>query len=152
MFTTPIERIVYIYKHEEDWFKELNKQCKASVTFFNEILDETSLQQLTQGSKHSLLICDDQLSSIGSDPYFEELMCRLSHHLKLSILLLQQKGKVEGRHAHAVMRNIHTHIMLIRKKILYIPKMKKMISSIISSCLACEQKQNKCIILLFKFG
>ena len=96
MFHTPPNIIVYVYKHWQDVYDDLEKNHK-NVIFQTHIPSEEELKELVNNNKHSLLICDDMMNDIGSNDFVRDAFTRLSHHLRITTILLLQNATATAR-------------------------------------------------------
>lgn len=111
MFHTPPDLIVYIYKHWQPLYSEIEKQ-HSNVIFLSTIPSEEELKEMVNGRPHSLLICDDMMSEIGSSEFVRDVFTRLSHHLKVSTILLLQNATAPGKYNATLCRNAHVSVLM----------------------------------------
>lgn len=111
MFQTPPELIIYVYKHWQPLYSDLEKQF-SNVVFLSDMPSEHSLKQMVKDRSHSLLICDDMMSEIGSSEFVRDVFTRLSHHLKVSTILLLQNATAPGKYNATLCRNAHVSVLM----------------------------------------
>lgn len=108
---TPIERIIYVYRHYQDSFQELTKEV-GDILFTTEVPTEEELRELVKGSAHTLLILDDCLHLLQTNPICQDLCVRLSHHLRMSVVFSAQTGTLKGKYGPDIAKNIHANLVL----------------------------------------
>ena len=111
MFHTPPNLIIYIYKHWQPLYSEIEKLL-PNVSFQSNIPSEEELKQMVSNRDHSLLICDDMMSEIGSSDFIRDVFTRLSHHLKVSTILLLQNATAPGKYNSTLCRNAHVSVLM----------------------------------------
>lgn len=111
MFYTPPELIIYIYKHWQPLYSEIEKQ-HSKVIFNSNLPSEEELKDMVKDRNHSLLICDDMMSEIGSSEFVRDVFTRLSHHLKVSTILLLQNATSPGKYNATLCRNAHVSVLM----------------------------------------
>ena len=112
MFPTPVDKIIYCYKHFQKSFLALQKQV-PHITFSPKIPTEEELSEATQDSAHALLIIDDAMEDILNDnPICQALATRLSHHLQCSVVFCTQSGQLPGKYGGLISKNVHNSIVM----------------------------------------
>lgn len=111
MFHTPPEVILFIYKHWQDLYARLEDSLE-NVRFQTNMPTEDELTDLTRDKKHSLLICDDMMSDIASNSFMRDVFTRLSHHLRMSTILLLQNMTNPGKHHSTLCTNVHVSVLM----------------------------------------
>ena len=109
LFPTPPSKIHFVFQFMDDDLKTL-QQNVPNMTVSEKVPSESELYDLTANQPHTLLIIDDCLD-LGSNPIYCKLLCVLSHHLKMSIVLCchQMTGAKNWSMIH---RNLHTYILM----------------------------------------
>ena len=112
MFRTPIDKIIYVYKHFQPSFHQLQNQVK-NITFTNKVPSESQLEELVSHSNHSLLILDDAFNMLyEGDSMCQDLVTRLAHHLKLSTIFATQSTQAKNKSAQSILKNIHSIVVM----------------------------------------
>ena len=111
MFETDPQKIIYVHKHWQPLYSQLSAQNK-NIYFLDNLPTEEELKSLVKGCKHSLLVCDDMIREIGSNGFICDVFTRLSHHLKLSTILLVQNLSMPGKYNSTLCRNAHVSILM----------------------------------------
>ena len=111
MFYTPPDIILFIYKHWQDIYSEL-EETFGNVRFQTNMPTEEELTNITGDKKHSLLICDDMMSDIASNSFIRDVFTRLSHHLRISTILLLQNVNAPGKHHSTLCTNVHVSVLM----------------------------------------
>ena len=111
MFKTPIERIIYVYKHHQPSFSQLQKDKRVTLT--NKVPNESELEDMLSASHHALLILDDAFNMIyEGDDLCQQLVTRLGHHLRLSTVLATQSTQAKNKQSQAIIKNLHNFIIM----------------------------------------
>lgn len=111
MFITPPSKVIYVYKHWQPLYDDL-KQNASGIEFVDKLPDEEELKSLVKEHKHSMLVADDMMHEINDDKYGSELFTRLSHHLRLSTILLLQNATLQGKASSDIAKNCHYNILM----------------------------------------
>ena len=111
MFNTPVDTILFYNKQFEPGFASL-QQDVGNITFSPNLPNEEQLADSLQHSKHGLVIIDDALQDISSNPICQELATRLAHHLKTSVVFSTQSSQLPGKNGPFIARNIHNAIIM----------------------------------------
>lgn len=112
MFRTPVDNIIYVYKHFQPSFQQLQDQVK-NITFTSKVPSESELQELTSDSNHTLLILDDAFNMLyHGDGMCQSLVTRLGHHFKLSTIFATQSTQAKNKAAQSIMKNIHNIVIM----------------------------------------
>ena len=106
MFITPPSKVIYVYKHWQELYDDLQKNA-TGVEFTDKLPTEEELKSMLKDHKHCLLVADDMMQEINSDNYASELFTRLSHHLGMSTILLLQNGTLQGKSAGDIAKSCH---------------------------------------------
>ncbi len=111
MFFTFPTKIIYIYNHFQELYKDM-LLSNTVITFLKYIPTETQLRELCEGHEHTLLVCDDKLIELNENPIIAEAFVRLAHHLKMTVfVLLQISNLSNAKYGAEIIRNTHYHIM-----------------------------------------
>ena len=110
LVTQPIQ-ILFVYTHYQEAFNKLLEQTN-NITFTQTLPSEEELRYWTVGKNHSLLVIDNKAEETGTNPLYEVLITRLSHHLSMSVVLLVQSGAMQGKFSHPINRNTHMNILM----------------------------------------
>ena len=112
MFHTPVEKIIYCYKHYQDSFTALQNQVD-DITFSPSIPTESQFEELLKDSRHSLVVLDDSLEEFVADNEIcRALATRLAHHLKTSVVFCTQSGQLPGKYGSLISKNVHNSVVL----------------------------------------
>lgn len=111
MFVTPVDRIIYCYKHYEPEFTTLQSQV-GDITFTPRVPSEEELTNSLQHSKHALIVVDDALEDIKDNPLCQALATRIAHHLKASVVFCSQTGQLPGKYGPTIAKNVHNAVVM----------------------------------------
>lgn len=111
MFVTPPLTIIFIYKHWQKLYQEI-EQLSDNVIFLDSIPNEEELKEMIKGNSHSLLICDDMINEIGNNPFISDVFTRLSHHLGTSTILLLQNLSIPSKYQSTLSKNAHVSVLM----------------------------------------
>ena len=111
-YPTGITKIIYVYRHFQDSFRDLINETDNDITFTTEVPNEEQLTELVKDSAHTLLIFDDCLQMLQSNPICQDLCVRLSHHLRMSVVFSAQTASLKGKYGPDIVKNIHANVVL----------------------------------------
>lgn len=111
IFVTPPSSIIFIYKHWQKLYQEIENLAR-NIIFLDSLPNEEELKRLIDGEIHSLLICDDMINEIGSNPFICDVFTRLSHHLGTSTILLLQNLSLPSKYQSTLSKNAHVSILM----------------------------------------
>lgn len=121
LYTIKPEKVLFAYKHWNDAYNVLERMDNPTVKFINYLPDEVELREFIGESKHSLFVCDDLFSELCKSSFAVDLFTRISHHLKVSTVLLMQDLSAGGsRIAGSLARNTHYHCLTSAARNYYI--------------------------------
>ena len=104
-------KVIYIYSNYQPVYDKMREAC-GDIVFIKHIPSEEQLEDLTRGHNHSILVCDDKLSSVGTTPNISEVFIRLGHHLSITTFVLLQASNLAGsKYAGNIVRNSHYTIL-----------------------------------------
>lgn len=110
----PPERIIYFYSIFQPYFRTIFEQTKASRNvdiIFTEGIDESIMQIANAKNIPSLVIFDDLFREANNSEFVSKLFCVGSHHLNMSIILIQQNLFPRGKFSVDILRNTHYLIL-----------------------------------------
>lgn len=111
LFITEPTLIIFIYKHWQDIYSDLEK-ASENIVFMESLPSEEELRTMIEGNPHSLFVCDDMLTEIGNNPFISEVFTRLSHHLRVSTILLLQNLSLPSKFHSTISRNAHVSVLM----------------------------------------
>ena len=111
MFNTGVDKILFFYKQYENDFVSLQRDLD-NISFSPNLPTEDQLADSLKDSKHGLVIIDDALQDIATNPICQELATRLAHHLKTSVVFCTQSGQLPGKFGPFIARNVHQAIIM----------------------------------------
>lgn len=111
LFVTPPTNCIFVYKHWQPLYSELQRAHKE-ILFLDSLPTEDELKEKVHKHNHSLFICDDLISEIGSSSFISDVFTRLSHHLKTSTILLVQNLSMPGKFTSTLCRNAHVSVLM----------------------------------------
>lgn len=112
MFTKPPERVLYCYGIFQPLYEQIEKTLPF-VEFHPGLPSAEELRRLSDDKACNLVILDDLMESVTSSRDMENLFVKGMHHLRLSILYLNQNLYCKGAHSRTI--NLNTHIMVLMK-------------------------------------
>ena len=113
MFTTPVDYIIYVYKHHQPSFQELQKQLKEKIMFTDKTPNPAELEEMLSGCQHTLMILDDAFNMLfEGDEICQALVTRLGHHLKISTVFATQSAQVKNKGAQSILKGIHNIVVM----------------------------------------
>jgi hypothetical protein len=78
-----------------------------NITFHKGVPNEQYINEFVTDGGHNICILDDMQSAVASSSEMEHLFCVQSHHLDLSVILLQQNIYCSGKYARSVALQAH---------------------------------------------
>lgn len=121
MFEEVPIRIIYCFRHWQKLYDEIQAALSSKVLFLAQIPTEDELigllsqeqdsLQLTD-SRHVVLVVDDYMDRICTDPLFLSLLTRIGHYYCLSNIFLVQDGSLHGPMKRELLSNIHTNVFM----------------------------------------
>lgn len=102
-------RIIYFYgsSWQNDTFDEL--QSKYGVKFFNGFNEEYAAENIDM--EPTLIICDDLILEMKDSEAAANLFMRGSHHLNLSVILIEQSLFPKGKQSVSMKQNTHYFVI-----------------------------------------
>lgn len=111
MFWIIPHKIIYVYSHYQEIYDQMAKEVE-DITFIQSLPTEEMLTKMVAFSPHSLLIIDDQLSTVANSPFVLNVFTRMCHHLKITCFLLLQASNLSGtKYGPDIIRSSHYHIL-----------------------------------------
>jgi len=111
LFPTPPSLIIYCYKSWEPLLNELEEKL-PNLKLTSTLPNEEEIKEIVTNQAHTIIVFDDICTEIGHNPFFEALYTRLSHHLKITPILITQNLNSGGRFMGSVLKNTHYTILL----------------------------------------
>ena len=111
LFFTPISKVIVVYSHWQDLYQRL-AETVPGIVFMETLPTESELTSLVENESHSLFVADDKGHEAVSDPFIAHLFSRLSHHKRITPMILLQNAGIKGKFASDIVRNAHYHILL----------------------------------------
>lgn len=111
LFEHKPDKILFIFKHWQSIYESIESQ-NSNVKFSNQIPEEDELMSHINGSKHSMIICDDMMAELCSNSFILSLFTRLSHHLNISTILLLQSHTIPNKFSSILNKNCHYTILM----------------------------------------
>jgi len=107
MFDKEITRILYCYGVWDEQTQRLEQTM--NITFHEGVPTEDMIKELPA---YSFVILDDLISEIVHNKFIESLFLRLSHHLKLGVLIVTQNLFYQGSVSKSISLNQHYLVLL----------------------------------------
>lgn len=111
LFITLPTKIILIYKHWQNEYTQIDNDHK-DVDFLNVLPTESELEEAVHNHAHSIIICDDMLDEIMDNEFICNLFTRLSHHFRITTILLLQNFSANGKFRSTLCKNAHVNIMM----------------------------------------
>lgn len=111
LYETKPHHVIFIFKHWQPLYQVIESE-NNNVTFINHIPEECELLDMVKGSSHSMLICDDMLSELNANSFALSLFTRLSHHYKISTIIMQQSNTMANKFNSSINKNSHYTILM----------------------------------------
>ncbi len=113
LFHTPITAFYYVYTHWQEAYNEVKDKLGDKITFSDNLPTENELTAFMKPHKHGMFICDDKAVEIERNaPFFQELVSRLAHHLRITNCLIVQDASLNGKIKNTIARNCHVNCLL----------------------------------------
>lgn len=112
LFEIPPSVFIFVYTHWQPIYDELRKELGEKIIFTDEIPTEEDLATLMQNHKHGLFIADDKAGEIGTNKFFYDLLTRMSHHMRLTTLLIVQDAGLIGKLRSSIQKNTHVNVVM----------------------------------------
>ena len=106
LFSTPPTLILFCYKTWQGIYDELMARL-PTIQFLPRLPTDEELKSLTSPHQHSVLVADDMLREIACSPFFSELFTRMSHHYRITSILLLQNTASQGKFGSTLSKNCH---------------------------------------------
>jgi len=104
MFSLPLKKCLYCYGIWQPLFNEM--ESTLNIEFHKGLPSELTLQNFAgDTTEHNVVVLDDLMSQISKSSDIESLFVRGSHHLKLSVVYLNQNMFSQGKNARSVSLN-----------------------------------------------
>ena len=110
LFTEAPSHILYCFQEHQEIFEELESEV-PHITFKKGIPTETDLYELSASGRHTILCLDDLMSQTHSNSFIEHVFCILSHHLRISIILINQNAYYQGKNSRTISLQVHYFIL-----------------------------------------
>ena len=115
MFTIPPTLIYFCYSHWQDSYQQLKDRWGDRIIFSENVPSEAELTKAMGSDKdrHGIFVADDKAYEVQTqEKFFHDLVSRLSHHLRLSTILLVQDAGLNGKARGTLMKNCHANVFL----------------------------------------
>ena len=112
MFTHPPEKVLYCYGMDQPFYAEMERELPF-ITFRHGLPTENDLQQLASQEHYNVVVLDDLMDRVTSSKEMEDLFCKCVHHLKLTVLYLNQNMYFQGKHSRTI--GLNTHVLVLMK-------------------------------------
>ena len=122
MFEGNVCKVLYCYKHWQQAYDEIKQGLGDKVDFLSEVPSESELKDhLAQargggggggGDGCCVLVVDDYMDEICSNPFFLNLLTRMSHHNRLVNIFILQEGGLYGPLKRQILRNMHVTVYM----------------------------------------
>ena len=111
MFFTFPTRIIIVYSNWQEIYEELERSI-PDIIFMQNFPSETELDDLVKDHEHSIFIADDKGIDAAASPFIAHLFSRLSHHKRITSILLLQNSNLKGKYAGDILRNCQYNILM----------------------------------------
>ena len=115
MFTEKVSKIMYCMSMDQPLFSEMKRDI-PSLVFKRGIPSQEDLEHFTDGHQHTIMVLDDLLSEIVNNVDIQNLVIRISHHLKITVLILSQNLFPRGLCSRTISLNSHYLWLLCNKR------------------------------------
>ena len=120
LFVNPPGCVIYMYKHWQSAYDQLQQAIAPErLQFLSNIPAEEELAGLVsqvRGDQTTtapcLIVVDDYMDEICTNPLFLNLLTRSGHHMNLVNLFIVQDGTLFGSYKRQILRNIHTTVYM----------------------------------------
>lgn len=110
LFTEKVDHILFCYQEMQELFEELESEL-SNITFKKGVPTQSDLYELSSSKKHTILCLDDLMSESHSSSFIEHIFCVLSHHLKISVLLINQNTFYQGKNSRTISLQVHYFVL-----------------------------------------
>ena len=101
-FSPAPTQVHYCYGADQPMIRDVIAKMKHVKT--HDLLPDLATLKRWFRGKPGILVLDDMMREIGSDPQAEDLFTKHSHHLRITVIYLTQDMFPEGRHAKTISR------------------------------------------------
>ena len=119
MFEKRIATVLYCYKHSQKAYSEIKQALQDKIKFLPEIPTETELKAHLHEARQEhgddsccILVVDDYMDEICTNPFFLSLLTRMSHHNHLVNIFIVQEGSLYGPLKRQILRNMHVTVYM----------------------------------------
>ena len=110
MFSIPPKKIIYCFSEYQKTF-DVIKQNVTDIIFFQGLPTREHIEEWTEGTDHTLLICDDLMMPLSQSQEAVHLFSVLSHHRSVSIIYLAQSLYPPGKYSKTLSLQVHYYIL-----------------------------------------
>ena len=111
MFEEHPTLIIYCYNNWQPIYNEMTK-INNNIQFTDQIPTEKEIKQESSHHKHILLICDDKMTTLMTDPFMSHLFTTSSHHYNCSTVLILQNVNCLGKNKSTLSKNCHYSVLM----------------------------------------
>lgn len=112
LFHTKPTVYIFAYTHWQPVYSEIQQELGEKVIFTEELPTEENLKEVMAKHKHGMFIADDKAAEIGSNSFFQELLTRIAHHMKLTTVLIVQDAAIGGKLRSSILKNTHVNVLM----------------------------------------
>ena len=108
VFTEPPRRIVFCYNIFQDLFHRMAETI-PNITFYEGVPDRSIMEEWSAqtGGGHLLIIFDDLYKEVIQSKAVCDLSTLLSHHLKISTIIVSQNIYMGGKYSKTITTDLH---------------------------------------------
>jgi hypothetical protein len=106
LFPTKPTKIIYAYTMWQPLFNKL-EEAVSDLIFVKGLPTEEYVKEVTYQHPHSIIVLDDMYEIAMSSPFVRDMLTKLSHHLKLSTILISQNSSYAGKYKSDITKNTH---------------------------------------------
>ena len=82
-----------------------------NITFVKGLPTEQYVKETIAEHPHSVIVLDDMYEVAMSSPFVRDMLTKLSHHMKLSTILISQNSSYGGKYKSDITKNTHYTIL-----------------------------------------
>lgn len=111
MFETSPEIILYCYNIFQPIFAEREDKV-SGLNFHHGLPSSEMLENISKNLKHNLIVLDDLSQKICDNPEMEDLFTQKAHHLRFTVIMINQNIFTRGKFMRTIALNLHYFIFM----------------------------------------
>jgi hypothetical protein len=121
LFPTTPSKFIFIYSIWQNEYDRLKAELE-NASFLQYIPDQDDIVAETEEHKHSVVVVDDFMDELADSKLISNLLTELSHHLKITTILITQNNAYGGKFKSNITKNTHYTILMNSPRDVYAVK------------------------------